>query len=362
MEPLQREGESDRDYRIRLEEWRRENGTASGEEGAPDANGDGTISREELDSYYAGRGSPSRENAGAAADARAGYAYRDERTNRETGAYDPEGYRRSGGRGYGAEGGAGEGGGWGWGGAYGGMGGGGTDPNTWNDWSADIPVLRGLLGQSADEEAMRTDRSMALWNDLGNWAPAVDDLTARYEREAMIGPGADSLMARDALREWSEGGLTAADRAMMEDARRNTGRAARADREATMSAMNARGMGGSGAELAGLLSAGEGAADRNASMDATMMGAAQQRQIGATNALGEFGAREDDYARGRESRNTDIANREEDTRISAEETAYQNRERATAGATNQYMGANSGHPEDDDWLAGIGTAIDELTS
>lgn len=296
---------------------------------------------------------------------RAGYTA--DRTNRGTGEYDPEGYRDAGGRGYGEDTmGPGEGGGWGWGGDTGGGGyGGGGDPNSWNDWASGVPGLSWLLGQDADESRNAAEREnalrMGLWNDLGNWAPSADDLMVNYRHEGEIGPGEDSRMARDAFREWSEGGLTDADRAMMEDARRNSGRAARADREASLSALEARGMGGSGASLAAMLSAGEGAADRNASMDATMMGAAQQRQIGATNALSEFGAREDSYARGREGRNTEYDHRTAESTRDARQTAYENRERATAGATNQY-GGTTGTDDDNDEaaVAGVGALLDEL--
>ncbi len=360
--PLQNYGESDADYRIRVEAWNREHGTGRGEEGSPDANGDGTIDRDEAAAYHRGRGSPTRENAAAVADAEAGYAYRDERTSRSTGAYDPDGYRRSGGRGYGAEGGVGEGGGY-WGGGAGGAGGGGAggDPNTWNDWSSGIPVASWLLGQDSDEAAGRADRMMGLWNDLGNWAPSVNDLTADYDEEGYLGDTTpEGALARENWTEWAEGGMTDADRAMMEESRRSTGRAARADREANMSAMEARGMGGSGAELAGMLAAGEGAADRNASMDSAMMGAIQQRQIGATDDLGAWAGEETGYRRGLEERNVGTRNREEDSRISAEETAYQNRERATAGATNQYSGADRDEDEDEGLAALIGTALSEL--
>lgn len=247
----------------------------------------------------------------------------------------------------------------------------GTDTNTWNDWSRGTP-LEGWFGEGYDQEAAEAARlaaeRAALLGDLAEFMPGEDALSVEYGNEDMIGAGEDSLRARDAWREWSEGGLTDTDRAMMEDSRRNSGRAARANREADLAALEARGMGGSGASLAAMLSAGEGAADRNASMDATMMGAAQQRQMAATNALGEFGAREDDYARGREGRNTDRENRTRESAATAAQQAHENRQDYTTlglgmnpnGGTND---ARDRRDEEEDELFGaVGGTIDTLFS
>ncbi len=131
-----------------------------------------------------------------------------------------------------------------------------------------------------------------------------------------------------------------------------------------MSAMNARGMGGSGAELAGLLSANEAAADRGASMDTSMMGAAQQRQYNATRALGEFGAREDDYSRGLEGRNTTYDHSTGESRANARQQAHENRERHTSMSIgmNPYGGRDPNEEEDesDSAVGGLFSAIGDL--
>lgn len=231
-----------------------------------------------------------------------------------------------------------------------GYGGGGV--SDFDRTSADIPLwgdLSGARGRLARSEADReAARRAAILGDLAEFMPTEDELSVEYGNEDMIGPGADSLRARDAFAEWSEGGFTDADRAMMDESRRRAGMTARADREASLSALEARGMGGSGASLAASLAAGEGAADRGASMDASMMGAAQQRQYNATGALAEFGAREDDYSRGREGRNTDRENRTRESAAEAAQRAHENRSEYTSFALGGDPNARDPNAEEDE--------------
>ena len=124
-------------------------------------------------------------------------------------------------------------------------------------------------------------------------------------------------------------------------------------------------MGGSGASLAASLAAGEGAADRGASTDASMMGAAQQRQYNATGALAEFGAREDDYSRGREGRNTDRENRTRESAAEAAQRAHENRSEWTSFATGSDPNArdpNAEEDEADDAARGALSGLGELIS
>lgn len=222
-------------------------------------------------------------------------------------------------------------------GGYGGGGGDGGWSSTLDSMTEGVPFLDDLMGGSARRARAAAEREAArraaILGDLAEFMPSEDELSVEYGNEDMIGPGEDSLRARDAFAEWAEGGFTSADRAMMDEARRRSGMTARADREASLGALEARGMGGSGASLAASLSAGEGAADRGAATDASMMGAAQQRQYNATGALGEFGAREDDYARGREGRNTDRENRTRESAAEAAQRAHENRSEWTSFAT-----------------------------
>jgi len=248
-------------------------------------------------------------------------------------------------------------------GGYGG-GGGGGGTSDFDRVSADIPIWGDLSGArarmaraGADAEAQRR---AGILGDLAEFMPSEDELSAEYRHEGEIGPGAESLQARDALAEWSEGGFTDTDRAMMDEQRRRAGMAARADREANMSALEARGMGGSGATLASMLSAGEGAADRGASVEASMMGAAQDRQYQATNALGAWGAREDDYARGREGRNTTYDHSTAESAAEAAQQAHENRSEHTSfalGGDPNAPNANDEEDEADDAAGGLVSGI-----
>lgn len=229
-----------------------------------------------------------------------------------------------------------------------------------------IALLGDLSGANAraarrDAEIERRRRAAAL-GELAEFMPNANDLAVTYAMEDSVGDTtAEGEMARSNWREWAAGGLTDTDRAMMEDARRSSGRAARADREATMSAMEARGMGGSGAEMAGMLAAGEGAADRNASMDANMMGAAQQRQIAATDSLADWAGGETSYARGLEGRNTDRENMTRESRSEARQQAHENRAAHTAMSIgmNPYGGRdpNAEEDESDEAVGGLMSGI-----
>lgn len=236
-----------------------------------------------------------------------------------------------------------------------------------------IPLYDEISGAAARRERRRQEReasrNRAYWETLAAGAPSEDDLSVEYGNEDFVDGGPSAWAAESerraagaggigdalsAFREWSRGGLTDTDRAMMDEASRNEGMRARADREAAMSAMEARGMGGSGAELMARMGADEAAHSRALGMHTDMLAAAQQRQLDATRAMAETGRmgadlddrrtsalesyrnREADYARGLEERNTGHENRTRESAADAAQRAYENRERATAGVTNQY--------------------------
>lgn len=242
-----------------------------------------------------------------------------------------------------------------------------------------------FTGSGARYERARDEaealRNRSYWETLYDSAPTRTELTAYYEDEEALagrpsewGEWSDEATlgrtrmedALGAMREWSEGGFTDADRAMMDEAARREGMTARADREAALSALEARGMGGSGTSAAAMLSAGEGAAARGSAMHADMLAAAQQRQFDATRAMSEIGsrmreldetrtagmesynAREDAYARDVNQRNAERSDRERDNAAEAAQTEYENQERATAGITNQYATDASGRNADRD--------------
>lgn len=231
-----------------------------------------------------------------------------------------------------------------------------------------IPIIGGgsraaLDARRAEAEA---DRNRSYWEQLTGYMPTVDDLAVDYADEGFVGAAPSEwdgagdegrsarLQALDLMSDWADGGFTDADRAMRDENARMEALRARGDREAALSAMEARGMGGSGMDLVSRMGADEAAAGRMASTNASLLGSAQQRQYNAAGALSSMGAtetaigdtrrsgreaynaRESDYARGLEGRNTNRENDSRESRSRAYQDAYSNRERAVAGATNQY--------------------------
>lgn len=259
-----------------------------------------------------------------------------------------------------------------------------------------IPIIGGgsraaLDARRAEAEA---DRNRSYWEQLVDYMPTADDLSVDYASEGSVGAAPSEWAdwtdrgegmrsdAVDLMTDWAHGGFTDADLAMMGEVGRAESLRARGEREASLSALEARGLGGSGMDLMARLGADEAAAGRASARNTTMLGAAQQRQLDATrilhamgvaeegmgrerrNALDSYNAREADYERGRENRNTDRENRGRESRADANQSAYENRERAVAGATNQYStdtsrraGENRREDEADDRVAGLAGAI-----
>lgn len=236
-----------------------------------------------------------------------------------------------------------------------------------------IPLYEAVSGateRNRREEARReAAENRAVWDNLVGYMPTADDLSVEYGGEDYIGGGESewaNLSQEDqdaraamsdaltAMEGWAEGGLTDTDRAMMDEVSREERMRARGDREAALAAMEARGMAGGGADLVSRMSADEAAAGRAASRGTSMMAAAQARQMDAARAMADVGrslgesddrrtsaldtwsARETDYARGREGRNTERENRTRESAADAAQRVYENRERAAAGRTNQY--------------------------
>ena len=255
----------------------------------------------------------------------------------------------------------------------------------WQQDSAGVPIWGWLSGSDAAvarEDAQNAEeRNRAIWQGVHAEAPSVDDLTTRYYLEGNTDAYGDLLgdpsqlegldargsghqqAALAALHQlYSSGGLSDADRSAAADLRRlsamERGQQLRGANEAALQQMQARGMGGSGAELAARLSGSQtmsqGQAMADASTNAAMQMAAMQRQFAALqgygaqanqmqsqemdrrNALDAFNQANMDWRRGQETRNTAWANRGQESRTTARQQAHDNAERAAAGMTNQY--------------------------
>lgn len=277
-----------------------------------------------------------------------------------------------------------------------------------DEGSADIPIWGWLTGANARVDAERNAydqrRQEAMWEGLGDVAPGAEDLAVEYgqigttdEYGDLLGPGSqlegfaassDQESALRALQELSRGGLTDADRAMMRGGHQRTAQTLAAQNAAATGAMQARGMGGSGAQLAAQMSNAQGMAQANAGADAQMMGNAQQRALqalqGYTNqgnamqaqemarrsALDRFNSQQTDWRRQRAGQNTQWGNRTAESAADARQSAYQNRERAVAGATGQYQAGQDNRRQDaarEDQAnataaAGLGGLIAEIAS
>lgn len=96
------------------------------------------------------------------------------------------------------------------------------------------------------------------------------------------------LGALEQLRKQGEEGLTLSERADLNQARRETSREVRAREQAMLQDMAARGMGGSGAELASRLSSSQGAAERMSGEGDRLAAMAQQKALQSVAQAGQL--------------------------------------------------------------------------
>lgn len=224
--------------------------------------------------------------------------------------------------------------------------------------------------QARRDQLLRDAKQEAYVNDLIDLMPSIENLVPEYSLEATRDEYGNLLMGSSELESMGpnrahralealggiidQGGYTEADRAASRQAAMAQGQQLRSNTDAIIQQMSAQGMGGSGAELAARLSAAQQAAMGNAMSDAMVQQAAMQRALQAMQGYGALGSTmygQDmsrrgqidaynqanmDWRRGRETRNTQIANQQQDARVAAHQTAHQNRERAAALATQQY--------------------------
>lgn len=150
------------------------------------------------------------------------------------------------------------------------------------------------------------DRGVAAWDRAEGLEPTVEELLGGADMKDWVGQERylDSTALGDARADegsiaaqrralqqlqgiYDAGGYTAAERAQMQQARMDALATEAQQRGAIQQQMAARGMGGSGAELAGMLSAGQGSANAMmmANNQATIAG--QQRALQALQASGD---------------------------------------------------------------------------
>lgn len=266
----------------------------------------------------------------------------------------------------------------------GGSGSGGGDPNAGVhdvDRALGGTVIGGITGSDARSEMAREDfyraQQRADASYLLNYIPSAEELAVDYEAPEMgeLGPESSQQAQAEADPFWQRqqrdaayalqdiyrsGGLTDADRARMQLGQDEVGRWMRSQREADQAQLQARGMGGSGASLASMLSAQQGGASAISQREAQMQIEAQRRALEAMQASGQLsstargqsfeesstrGAAADrlnseimGYRRQREGERAQAANATRESRSQARQQAYQNREGVSAMLTGQYGG------------------------
>jgi hypothetical protein len=243
-----------------------------------------------------------------------------------------------------------------------------------------------ISGQGAAEDAAKNEQARrdaeSTWRSLYG-GPDVGDLTAEYAGEATrdeygdLGGSPSALESRwaDATQDqrasmqamrslYEDGGYTDADRMMSRSMRDQQARQMGSMNQAAMQGMQARGMGGSGAELAMRMQGGEAMAGANAQSDAMLGQSAQQRAWQALQGWGDMGnasagmemqrrqaldaynSQNMDWRRGREQRNTSWANQGEGSRVEAERDRQGMNERAAAMGLGQYQAGSEGRRQD----------------
>lgn len=249
--------------------------------------------------------------------------------------------------------------------------------------SAQIPVWDWISGAGARRAAAQArreaDRANRAWGWLLDSAPSIEQLTPDYRGEEYADEygnliGGPSAFAGtignlpgttlDALGRMARGEITAGDRAHMRLATQEQQRLLRGQNDAITQQMSARGMLGSGADLATRLAGSEAALGAQSSQQQQMLAQAQQRALGALQAQGQLGVaqtgldlqrrqaldaynqRQLDWRRGVNQRSTEWANRTAEARANATQQAQQNRERGVAGMTGQYNTNQQGARQD----------------
>lgn len=144
------------------------------------------------------------------------------------------------------------------------------------------------------------------------------------------------LQALGGLQERAKVGLSAEDRAGLNQVRQEVQRDAEGKRQQILQQMQARGMGGSGAELIAQLQAGQSGAELASQQSDNLMAQAQQR---ALQALGQSGQMAGDMQQAKFGREADVARAlDERNRFLAENTIA--RQQRNVGSLNQAQAAN----------------------
>lgn len=196
--------------------------------------------------------------------------------------------------------------------------------------SDQIPLwnqLSGASGRMQSHQDQRTaDRNRTYWDELNAGTP--EDWTADYQYDATQGLDAQRA-ALSQMQEWGRGGLTSADRAMMETGRERDQQASSAQRLALQQQAQARGVGGSGLDYAAQLGATQQGQQQSSDRSTQMMATAQQRALQAMQQSGQLGSQMRGQMQHEQERTADGA-------VEGRQQAFDNAATRAAGATGQY--------------------------
>lgn len=245
------------------------------------------------------------------------------------------------------------------------------DLTDYDETSADIPIWNWLSGAGARRDARdryrEADINRDYWNQLH--APSASELAVDYD-QAQYDPEGHDAQARalSQLEQWGRGGLTGADRRMMEQTRGRDMQASRAQQQALSQAAYARGMGSSGLDFATQQQASQMGQQQASDAESQMMASAQQRALAATQAQSQLGTAMRGQMEHETEYNTGVQHSQEDANRDAVQTAYQDAANRAAGATGQYSTDASARQSDlnrrdqetSDTLGGIGSLLAAL--
>lgn len=222
---------------------------------------------------------------------------------------------------------------------------------------------------SASRSGHGPPESSYAFGDLYSQMPTRDELSVDYGQEGdQLGAWGSSAMgdaradpasiaaqriALERLGMYAQGGLSAADLAGQQLGRQQVGMQIRGQREADQASLAARGMGGSGAQLASLMGGQQAGAGAYANLDAQMQIAAQQRALaalgqygelagqmrgqsfgeesGRRSALDEFNRWRAEQEQAREGRNVERRGRTAESRAAAAQQGFSNATQIAAG-------------------------------
>jgi hypothetical protein len=249
------------------------------------------------------------------------------------------------------------------------------------DWQLDaagIPIVGVFSGaQGAVDRAERLSEkeiNRGIFADVERAAFSPEEYAVTYDTEDQIdSEGSTALSTAEADPDSIEaerralaamegvaysGGMTQADRARMQLGASEVGQVMRGQRDADMNALQARGMGGSGAQIASMLNAQQGGAQAMSERDAQMQMHAEDRALDAMSRAGSMGSqmrgeswgesstrarsldelRANDlrYRRDLERANTGWGNKTKESLADARRDVDSRHERIAAGMTNQY--------------------------